>query len=415
MNDHAKFENIPGNEIIKLASDIFSCRLNFIRNFHSRSLFSVLFIFFSLFPNRSIAQENSKNNISKKHPKSCIKTTHDGINQSIIIFKNKEYRSFKKIIEKWEKDCEPIEILTRIKILYRILNNSFVEDIYSEYIINHLYNYRFLMTHPEAYAKLKNKKYKELNQITQKVSLEILKKLTNKNNVQYLLALHYSNQFKAFLKEIWKEKYKETKLQKYFIDQFNKGVNKTRFVHFALISSYLLPHSNLLSLGGFMEFGISVGGYFFPLTYNFIILGHFSIEEKSITVINPNTNMFQTSNSFSGLFLGFEIDYEFLKFSQIHFSFIAGIGLDLLILLPPSNNNEKSLRSVSYNFNFGLGGKYFFSKWKTWHLGWSVKYNIVDHKNPAAEDISGNYLTFSLYAGINFSIEKEDVLVKVGY
>ena len=190
--------------------------------------FCVLLIFFLIVPNKLHSQESLAQEIAQNRPTSCNSASETGIYQSLKIFKEKRnYESLKKIIYNWERSCEPIEILTRIKILYSILFNRFKESIYDDYIVDHLYVYRYVMTHPETYAQIKDKNYKELNQITQQLAQDLLKKHHTTRDIKYLLLLHYSNDFVGFTEQIWHVKYQGSKLQNFFFTYLDKGVNQT--------------------------------------------------------------------------------------------------------------------------------------------------------------------------------------------
>jgi hypothetical protein len=100
------------------------------------------------------------------------------------------------------------------------------------------------------------------------------------------------------------------------------------------------------------------------------------------------------TTSFCGFYTG--IDYGRTIFSSVRseIQVLAGVGVDFC---SPWDDRLGGENSVSYNFNLGMGYRYYFEN-RT-YLGIEPKYNFVDYTLNGATFLKGNYASIRLVYG----------------
>lgn len=165
-----------------------------------------------------------------------------------------------------------------------------------------------------------------------------------------------------------------------------------------------LPAGNLSRMGnhptlGFL-FAVGVGNWAFGMAMDFRFLN----TPASYSYFDPNTNSVQTTRSFFGLLMGFDVRWEFLKVGQFSLLAAGAIGYDLIShRAAPRYSGLRPSFSDSPNLNGGLVLRYYFSPERTGFVELDARAHKVsyDSTGTGGDDLSGNYFTLLLAAGYN--------------
>ncbi|MFC2118046.1 hypothetical protein ACFLTI_06280 [Bacteroidota bacterium] len=158
-----------------------------------------------------------------------------------------------------------------------------------------------------------------------------------------------------------------------------------------------IPAGEISKLGIHPEFGLQFASKKKKISYELSIGFKFLNTPNIYNAIR--TTKIEETKHFRGSYMGFGIGRDIIKKSGHELQLLAGIALDGIEVLKNnslSGNNAKS--TWTYNINFGLGYKYYFSK--KYLIGFRAKYNIVDYTLNNVIDLKGNTITIQVLFGL---------------
>jgi hypothetical protein len=209
--------------------------------------------------------------------------------------------------------------------------------------------------------------------------------------------------------------FSSTALRSYYSRRVDKYLNKPDF-HYSLYSGVWIPSGNAALLGVHPVIGMQLGMRKQKMTYNLSLDVKVGKSKNEYTILREGN--IETTNTFMGVFLGFDAERELYAFRKNKISLLGGIGYDGFDTVKVNTedddpNNDKSHMVSSFNTNFGLTYRHFFSNQT--YLGLQGRYNFVNYSNPGGTNFSGNTVTFSVVLGGFFNGNKSYYLNELRY
>jgi len=239
-----------------------------------------------------------------------------------------------------------------------------------------------------------------------------------------ILCTYFAYPSDSVLKEMYKPAYNDTRLQK-ALKKDNEKYNKISGLHLTLNTGLWMPQQNLKILGNHPYMGWSVGGrwnkFSADLTLNFSFLRaphHYKVLVDT---------MAYTTNYFSGGYYGFDLGYELFRLKRHELDILAGLAyseIDPFNSLTTSNNDLSNFSLSSYNFNIGLGYKFYYRLQKVVkkekdtektnsYFSLELKYNFNQYDNPGGTNLSGNCWTVAfVWGGFHQKLKGNNLFLK---
>jgi hypothetical protein len=129
--------------------------------------------------------------------------------------------------------------------------------------------------------------------------------------------------------------------------------------------------------------------------------------------VHSDSSVVFTDKFFGGYF-GIEGGYDLWRKNGQELQLLGGIGLDGFDAINEDKNRGYKAESTwTYNFNFGIGHRYYLSN--SLYLGLRGKYNVVNYASNNVVGFSGNPITVSFVVGGLSNKLKSEVLKTLHY
>jgi len=184
--------------------------------------------------------------------------------------------------------------------------------------------------------------------------------------------------------------------------------------NWALISGIWIPCGELKIMGKHPQIGFQFGFKHRKMNYDLSLI--YSSEESRdyFYVHRPSVDTPELSHRFFGGYLGIDIGRDILYINNHELQITGGIAVEGIDVLE-ENKYEKLLPAFvwSYNFNIGLGYRYYFAN--SMYLGIKLKYNVVDYTLNKVIDYNGNTFTLHFMIGGMNNLYRNKALKKSEY
>ncbi|HPG41282.1 MAG TPA: hypothetical protein PLP19_18875 [bacterium] len=379
-----------------------------------------LLIFLLLSSMTLFAQEN--NELEKQFTKRSFNWEDISYNCSYLIakyFNEDKQDSVQIILDYWkskqvDKYSEPT---MRFSILYAIYQGNFNESIYLKDIINYLIQYRYLLelnNYNEDWGRsyLNNNLafirvpylHKDFNMLTSTLATQ-LKIETAANSLENLLCSFYADDFEGFYNNLVRDEYKETNLQRYYLDYVNQ-LKREPSSGMSLFTSLWTPTGKAKVLGPHPELGLAIEindpEYFWGLT---LAIRFLKTKDKYSVY---HENKIHTTNYYLGGFIGIEGGYKLLNYKRTSSCILFGLGYDGFdVMEETEDHSSKTINSL--NLNAGIGYHIYLDRYLSKYIGFQFRYNLINYYTNGGTDLSGNSVTLR----VSYSFEMDDGRIRL--
>ncbi|MCF8233779.1 MAG: hypothetical protein K9G67_03100 [Bacteroidales bacterium] len=345
------------------------------------------------------AQEEGIGEILNRNVIDC----YDVVNNSYALLPNyyeeSKMDTVQMIIDYWKENCHFNERLQRIIILKAIDENNFSEELYDEYIIDFLLQYKgsesvyypsFGLNPPADFQKF------------DKFTQDLAYRLSEQNDLgplEKFFADFYSNHYMNEFKRLYGPEFNGTNLQAYYFEDIRK--NKT----FGALGYYFAagmwaPTSSLNTLGIHPRTSFGMG-YYSPNTTVMLDFGVAFLNSANYYNVMYKDSLYRTKR-FSGLYLGITAEQKIIGSSRSKLNLLGGFGYEGIgtIKIYDEQCDCDGLDDIHYlntiNLNLGVGAQIYLSDYMNLFL--RSKYNFLFFNNEGGTDLSGNTITVSIGA-----------------
>lgn len=313
-----------------------------------------------------------------------------------------ELDSAKMLLKYWRKKCGSQEITERLELLLSLRQGTFNSSLLNAHTFDHMLKYNLYNPHYGLYHYRYSTKDVEFEEFTEK-EFENLRSSYPADSPESLLCEYYSgNSGSVFLKlqttshsSVLSEAYR--KEIKYHLNRLE--------LHASFISGVWVPTGPLNTLGVQPEIGIQAGVKYKKMNYDFTLLFRPGKAANRYFARRTEEYDWELTNHFSGGYIGIDIGRDIFTYKRNEFQLTGGIAADVI---EPFNEESKSDPKTgaawSYNFNLGLGYRYYVRE--SWYLGLKAKYNLVNYKLSNTIGFTGNPVTIQLSVGLLFNPDK---------
>jgi hypothetical protein len=344
-------------------------------------------------------------NMMVKKQLDCSDVSYNSALLFEIFFTENKLDSAKNLLSYWEGKCGRREPIQRAKILLALKENNYQDSLLSENILYYVFNYQNRMDmikYNNFYDYDNYKPYysfipvgQEFDKFTQK-EFEILKSAYNTNQIEYLWSEFYSDNSDTIFSKLQSGNYEST-----LETEYNKVVKKYASLpdyHLSWITGIWIPTGKLKTLGVHPELGFQAGVKYKKMSYDLTMSFRFLKSANEYYAKRRKTDVWEATGHFFGGYIGFDVGRDIYTKKKHELQIIGGIAADGFDALEENKDlNLKSASVWSYNFNLGLGYRYYFSKGL--YLGLRAKYNVVDYKLGKVVDLTGNTVTIQFIVG----------------
>jgi len=356
----------------------------------------------------SVKGQHELDAIANTKPPECDEIAYASSVYFIQLVEKNKLDSAKVILDYWEGKCGAREPVFRAKIILAFATRRNVDSIIDDETLHQLYNYsrRAEMIRSRDFSGYDYAKpyfgFVPIGQEFDSFSIKFFQKAMkteNRYTTIYLLSEFYGDNTDTLFSKIKNEEYKGTRLYEEYA-KLEKETAEIVNANYALLMTAWIPTGDISKLGIHPQIGFQIGGKYkkvnFDLTLAFKFLrsktGYFATRAHS------DKSVVYTDKFFGGYF-GLDLGYDMWTVKNSEFQVIGGIGYDGFDAIDEDKSNDLKAESVSsYNFNFGVGYRYYIKGGA--YIGLQAKYNLVDYTLNRVINFTGNPITISFIIGI---------------
>jgi hypothetical protein len=300
--------------------------------------------------------------------------------------------------------CGLDEPVIRLKILYSIFRDTFSEELYDQRIISYLLTYKRQNSIEVKGAespfssgfwflgRIYYPIHPAFDEFTQKLAYKNLKKVPE-GDVRYLLCKFYSNEFDFFINELKSDRYNHTRLKRYYDNEVEEALSQMEG-HLGFIGGAWFPQGKAKTLGIHPSLGISLGFKKKRVLYDLTLIFRFLDSSNRYNIQHKGSTI--ETKDFVGYYFGLDLGREIYRDRRNEIDFVIGAGYDGLTAYRNEDDTNDKKEIDSFNFNVGVGYRYYFSKFTTEYIGFQVRTNFVSYHNPGGTDLSGSTISFRI-------------------
>ena len=296
-----------------------------------------------------------------------------------------------------------IEPVLRTKILFDIQEQKFNETSYGNALIKHLVLYQERV---EQYGVIDPKiiELYDLNRVDYEYIQftinwsAILLQQVEPNSMESLFCEFYNNQFGSTFSKIKTSSVDNTFIR-YLYDQELRETLHLADTGFSLISGFWMPRGRNEILGNHPVAGISGGIKKNEWIGDITFIFRFLEAKNSFSIIDNGT--LRNTKDFFGIYLGIDGGYELFRNMKHEFDVLVGLGYDG-IESAKSLDDDEPIYINSFNYNVGVGYKFYVKKYNINHLGVQLKYNFINYDTKGGSKLSGNSISLRILYRIDY-------------
>lgn len=321
-------------------------------------------------------------------------------------FTDNKIDSAKYLLDYWKSKCGLREPVERARLLLAINEGNFQDSLLTERIVFYIFNYQNRMNMIKYHSSYSYDNYKpyygyipigqEFDKFTQK-AFNNLKVKYKPEDIEYLLCEFYSDNCDTIFSKIQTNAYRGSMLAKVYNKITEEYLSIPEF-HMSWITGIWIPTGNLKKLGSHPELGFQMGVKNKKMNYDLIMAINFGNSANSYYARRTVSSNLELTNHFLGGHIGIDIGRDIFAKKGHELQLIGGIALDGFdVLEEVKDQNLKAATTWTYNFNFGLGYRYYVTN--GFYLGLRAKYNVVDYTLNKLIDFTGNPITIQFIVG----------------
>lgn len=337
----------------------------------------------------------------------CSDISYNSGDWFVKYMKKNDVDSARQILNYWESKCGMREPVFRAEILLALKENRLNDSLFPQGSLNYILNYEY-RAEMIKYANYQHyddyKSYfgyippgQEFDQYTRELAGE-LKKNFDPLSTEYLMAEFYSDNSDTLLYKLQSDEYQRFELTKEYEEVVDTYANRAEY-HMSLVTGIWIPTGDLKKLGCHPEFGFQIGAKHKKMNYDVILAIRFLNSANEYYAQRPDSDLPpELTDHYLGAHIGFDVGRDLLAKKGHEIQLTGGIAMDGFDAL--EDDKEKDLENASiwsYDFNIGLGYRYYFTN--SFYLGLRAKYHVVDYTRGNIIDFTGNPITIQFIIG----------------
>ncbi|HNW52329.1 MAG TPA: hypothetical protein PKH79_14700 [Prolixibacteraceae bacterium] len=353
----------------------------------------------------------------------CATVSHNSATYFKKYVEENKLDSAKVILNYWESKCgnnrEPV---FRAKMLLALLKGEYNDSLTDQSTLNNVFNYKSRRDmikyanyvnydqYPSYYGNIGPGE--EFDTFTQKTAIR-LKDRYNQGTIEQLWCEFYGDNSDTLLSKIQSEEYFHTTLSKEYHKTVKKYLDLSEF-HSAWIFGTWIPTGKLSTLGVHPDVGFMLGSKRKKMNYDLVMTIKFLKTANDYSAWRPKSDTAELTNHFLGAYIGFEVGRDLYARNGHELQLIGGVGFDMFDALEEDSTlNLEAASACSYNFNIGLGYRYYIND--NLYIGLRAKYNLVDYTLKHVTELTGNTFSLQLVIGGVNNINRNDNLKSLKY
>jgi len=346
-------------------------------------------------------------NLMTKRQADCSDISYNSGLGFIRYMQENKLDSAQLLLEYWEFKCGMREPIYRAKILLALIQNKYNDSILTEGTLNHIFNYQNRMEmikYSNYYLYDNYKSYygfippgQEFDNYTQELSKNLIREY-DPNQIEYLFAEFYGENSDTIFSKIQTKIYGQNPLTTEYERAVNKYLNMPEF-HMSWVTGLWIPTGKLAKLGLHPELGFQMGAKHKKMNYDLTMTFKFINSPNDYYARRTKSGgLLELTHHFFGGHIGFDIGRDIYSNNGHEIQLTGGVAFDGFDALVEDKENDLASESAgSYNFNFGLGYRYYVTN--SFYLGLRAKYNMVDYSLNDVIDFTGNPITIQFTIG----------------
>jgi len=323
----------------------------------------------------------------------------------------------------WQGKCGLMEPVRRAGILLAMKVGIFSDSLLTSGFLNHLKNYQQRVRVSDSRQTDVYNHYqgyfgfvppgKDFDRYTQQQFYE-LKKEFAPGTEERLICGFYSDETDSLFTRLQKGEYAGTFLARQYQEALEVAFNRVEG-NFALITGIYIPTGDASVLGVHPELGMQFGAKYRRFNADLSLVVRFLKSANEYYAHRKKSgDSLELTDHFVGGYIGLDLGYDIIQRRRNELSLVGGVAMDGFDAL--EENEALGLKSESvwsWNVNFGLGYRFYFSP--SFYLGLKARYNLVDYSASGVVDFTGNPVTVELIIGGLSNNRKKSELEMLDY
>lgn len=296
----------------------------------------------------------------------------------------------------WESKCAPMPSTITLRRILDIRSGRFSPDSITPLWIEELVAYKQRMAYkrhwrgPDIYVNDFFRQHERMDSLSRRMAAETLS-----DNIDARLLLDFYSADSVTFEKI-NAAPADSRLGMFYRERYRQ-VFRSPLAHWAFITGLVQNYGRISIFGNRPNFGVALGSKW--LRHNCDIILDFRAGPSKEDYSFVYNDSLISGHSWTGMYVGLEYTFDFIHTAKLDVGISPGIGYDRITALTTDNDyGEDPLFLGSFNKNVGIVIKYKFGK-TGGYLGWHLRYNWVDYKNPGGTPLEGHYLNIRLTIG----------------
>ncbi|MCK5125420.1 MAG: hypothetical protein KAR42_04125 [candidate division Zixibacteria bacterium] len=382
---------------------------------------SVLLLATGVVGSENPEDESMKELLSNERYYQCVDFTFNATLLIPQLYASGQIDSIYLILDFIEEKCYKAFRWTNTRMLLKMEEGKFTEDLYDSTILYDMIGYRRYYEVVQERAGFLRLSYSTLESEASITYGEFIYDLAARmyerypsGSLEHLWAGFFKGDFNYFYREIKLNRYSSTKLQMYYMEVKDRLIKEYhgKGGHSAGFVGTWLPQGKNELLGNKPEFGLMFGNKYKTFQVDATVLFRLFNAENEYSYVKDGTLI--TTDYFLGGYIGLDVGYEIFTKGKNQFELLGGIGYDGFDA-NSSDDDDKAHTIGSLNLNLGFRHKLFVSKYHDWYVGIQGRYNWVKYGTGGGSDLSGNTISLQLIVGRINSGAFKDYAEKLGF
>ena len=312
--------------------------------------------------------------------------------------------SVSSLLDYWESKCGNREPIYRARLLLALKTGQFNDSLLADGVLFNIFNYQNRMDmikYSNYYPYDDYKSYygfippgQEFDNFTKELALG-LKDNYKQESIEHLLTEFYSDNYDTIFSKIQTREYEETIIAEKYNEAVKKYVNLPEY-HISWITGVWIPTGQLSKIGVHPELGFQVGMKHKRMNYDLTMAFKFIKSPNDYYAMR--NDVMELTNHFFGGYIGLDVGWDIYVKDGHEIQVTGGVAFDGFDVFKEDKKNDlKAVSTSSYNFNAGIGYRYYFTD--SFYLGIRAKYNVVDYTLNNIIDFTGNPITIQFIIG----------------
>jgi hypothetical protein len=380
---------------------------------------------FSIFISLGLYSQNFDSIMSKRIELNCTDVTQNSSFLFSHYMENNKIDSAKLIFDYWKGKCGLTEPTFRANVFLNLVQGNSIEPIIDSFTIGIILKYRDRRNASKAlmYSHYDyNQSYygflpffSRFDQLTTQIASEKINSYS-KESIEYLLCEYYSDLNDSILYKLQDKNYLNTSLSKEYYNLIEEIKPKSTFnMNFSF--GAWIPTGSMKKFGTKPNFSFEMGADVKKMSYNINISIRGNKSDVYYMAKREDTGLIDSTNSFLGGYMGFEVGRMILQTKKSDFRVQLGVGFDGFDVFEDkdkSDNVSDGTSIFTYNFNLGINYRYYIGD--IYYIGAIAKYNIVDYRLGNIVNFSSNPFSLQLTLGFSaINIYSKSLLNRLNY